>query len=71
MARRASADGFEPDLFASLPADNQRFLSTYFVRFGREPVWNSLGKPEQLRDGLQQALAGDREPREGTASGSR
>ncbi|HEY5851500.1 MAG TPA: sulfatase-like hydrolase/transferase [Lysobacter sp.] len=66
----AAVDGFEPDLFASLPGDNQRFLSTYFVRFGREPVWNSLGAPTQLRDGLQQALAGDVTVVEGTGSGS-
>lgn len=63
-------DAFEPDLFAALPADNQRFLSTYFVRFGREPVWNSLGNPEQLRDGLQRALADNRMPGESGASGS-
>ncbi|GAA5076023.1 sulfatase-like hydrolase/transferase [Lysobacter panacisoli] len=55
-----AADGnFEPDLFATLPDRSPAFLSTYFVRFGREPVWNSIGKPAQLRDGLQQALAGD------------
>lgn len=54
----AQAD-FEPDLFAELPGDRGAFLSTYFVRFGREPVWNSIGKPAQLRDGLQQALADD------------
>ena len=51
---------FEPDLLASLPDDRGAFLSTYFVRFGREPTWNSIGRPAQLRDGLQQALADDR-----------
>lgn len=68
----ASGGNFEPDLFATLPADNRRFLSTYFVRFGREPVWNSLGESEQLRDGLQQALAEGSPPvAPGTAVGSR
>ncbi|WP_342315202.1 sulfatase-like hydrolase/transferase [Lysobacter sp. FW306-1B-D06B] len=50
---------FEPDLMATLPEDRRAFLSTYFVRFGRDPVWNSIGRPAQLRDGLQQALADD------------
>ncbi len=69
----AAHDDFEPDLLADL-ADNRRaFLSTYFVRFGREPVWNSIGKPEQLRDGLQQALADERRAAAASsgASGSR
>lgn len=34
--------GFEPDLLSPLDADGQRFLSTFFVRFGRAPVWNSI-----------------------------
>ncbi|MDI9240368.1 sulfatase-like hydrolase/transferase [Lysobacter sp. LF1] len=55
--------GFEPTLYATLPESPPRFLSTYFVRFGREPVWNSIGKPAQLRDGLPQALASGDEPR--------
>ncbi len=67
----ATVDGFEPDLFARLPRDKQHFLSTYFVRFGRPPVWNPIGKPEHLRDGLQRALAGEADVKEGTASGSR
>ena len=29
-------------------ADGQRFLSTYFVRFGRAPVWNSI-RPDELQ----------------------
>ncbi|MGQ4659080.1 sulfatase-like hydrolase/transferase [Lysobacter sp. F6437] len=37
------ARGFEPDLLSTLDAEGQRFLSTYFVRFGRAPVWNSIG----------------------------
>jgi glucan phosphoethanolaminetransferase (alkaline phosphatase superfamily) len=65
------SDLFEQDLFASLSGDNQHFLSTYFVRFGREPVWNPIGKPAHLRDGLQRALAGESNATEGTASGSR
>lgn len=56
----AGEANFEPTLYASLPDRSPAFLSTYFVRFGREPVWNSIGKPEQLRDGLPQALASDR-----------
>ena len=64
---------FEAGLFDALPDDGNRFLSTYFVRFGREPVWNSIGQDGQLRDGLQQALADDRRRAEldaSTASGA-
>ena len=62
MGYGAPGDGsnFEGDLLGTLPQQNTRFLSTYFVRFGREPVWNSIGQDAQLRDGLQQALAEDR-----------
>lgn len=56
----ATQDGFEADLMADLSDERRAFLSTYFVRFGREPVWNSIGQPEQLRDGLQQVLADER-----------
>ena len=41
------AQGFEPDLLSTLDADGQRFLSTYFVRFGRAPVWNSIRPDER------------------------
>ncbi|HEY0504047.1 MAG TPA: sulfatase-like hydrolase/transferase, partial [Lysobacter sp.] len=68
----AAQANFEPDLFADLTADRGAFLSTYFVRFGREPVWNSIGDPGQLRDGLQQALVDKRRPESGAGtSGSR
>ncbi|MDG2516338.1 sulfatase-like hydrolase/transferase [Lysobacter soli] len=56
----AAGANFEADLLGTLPEDNTRFLSTYFVRFGREPVWNSIGRTTQLRDGLQRVLANDR-----------
>jgi len=42
----ASAGTFEPSLMGLLPNNNQRFLSTYFVRFGQEPVWNPI-RPER------------------------
>jgi len=46
-----SSGAFEPTLFAELPDDNQRFLSTFFVRWGKKPVWNRIvqrkaAKPE-------------------------
>ena len=34
--------GFEPSLFEALPKSNQEFLSTFYVRFGRAPVWNAI-----------------------------
>ncbi|MGH6803335.1 MAG: sulfatase-like hydrolase/transferase [Methyloceanibacter sp.] len=37
-----NSDAFEPTLFAELPDDNQRFLSTFFVRLGKKPVWNRI-----------------------------
>lgn len=38
----AATGTFEPTLLQPLPDDNQRFLSTYFVRFGQKPVWNDI-----------------------------
>jgi glucan phosphoethanolaminetransferase (alkaline phosphatase superfamily) len=37
-----SANGFEPTLFQTLPDDNQRFLSTFNVRWGKKPAWHAL-----------------------------
>jgi len=39
-----SSGAFEPTLFAELPDDNQRFLSTFFVRLGKKPVWNRIAR---------------------------
>ena len=38
----AASRDFEPTLFSELPDDNQRFLSTFFVRWGKKPVWNRI-----------------------------
>lgn len=68
----ARQDRFEHDLLAQLPERNAGFLSTYFVRFGRQPVWNPIGPAEELRDGLPRALAGQRVREDGSGfSGSR
>jgi len=45
-AMAASRD-FEPTLFSALPDDNQRFLSTFFVRWGKKPVWNRIVSRQQ------------------------
>ena len=34
--------GVQPDLLQPLRHEDQRFLSTFFVRFGKKPVWNSI-----------------------------
>jgi glucan phosphoethanolaminetransferase (alkaline phosphatase superfamily) len=34
--------GFEPSLFTKLPDGNRRFLSTFYVRWGKAPVWNAI-----------------------------
>lgn len=39
VARSASS---EPPLDADLPSGQQQFASVFFVRFGRQPVWNSI-----------------------------
>lgn len=58
-----SANRFEPSLLNPLPQGEQKFLSTYFVRFGQKPVWNGiqirpipapaavLDKVSQIKDG--------------------
>lgn len=38
----------EEPLSARLDAADQRFLSTYFVRFGQKPVWNPIGHPSKV-----------------------
>jgi glucan phosphoethanolaminetransferase (alkaline phosphatase superfamily) len=35
---------YHEDLFAPLQKKDQRFLSKYYVRFGAEPIWNSIYK---------------------------
>ena len=35
-------NGFETSLLERLPQDNRRFLSTFQVRFGKQPWWNTL-----------------------------
>jgi hypothetical protein len=39
IARSASS---ESPLEADLPTGQQQFASVFFVRFGRQPVWNSI-----------------------------
>ena len=36
---------FEPPLDGVMPADNLRFLSTFFTRLAGKPVWNSSVVP--------------------------
>jgi len=43
----AKSREFEPTLFSELPYDNQRFLSTFFVRWGKKPVWNRIAPRRQ------------------------
>ncbi|MFZ2650126.1 MAG: sulfatase-like hydrolase/transferase [Burkholderiaceae bacterium] len=38
----SAANRFEPTLLQALAKDNQKFLSTFFVRFGQDPVWNRI-----------------------------
>jgi len=43
-------DDFERTIFNDLTGNDMRFLSDYFVRFGRKPVWNSIEpSPESAR----------------------
>jgi Sulfatase len=37
-----AANHFEPTLLEPLEKDKQKFLSTYFVRFGEQAVWNRI-----------------------------
>ncbi len=48
-APAALADEFEPSLFSDDPRPPQ-FVSTYFVRFGLQPVWNDPLPPATSKD---------------------
>ena len=42
MGYEAAPSYSEPSLDDRLPPDNQRFISTFFTRFGGKPVWNEI-----------------------------